>query len=343
MAKIQRNVPCPCGSGKKYKHCCISKVSSSVKSEKKESQEDSMTSTKELTENEAAPQDADNSVDHNQSQTNDTKPSEESIDESPILSEDQMHKILTLSFEKNSDIVSLNSNISDKDMQQIPALNQAWYFLTKLKELGPIKATQKGNLSKQFVLDLHEGLFKDYVEDGSKVNKEMDCLPIHNTRVFLLEAELIQLDKSKYSLTEKAQQFTEQSNFTALYKELFLAKAEKSNWGTHDDYTELATIQQSLIFNLYLLSKMAGDWIKGEEIGKIYLKAYPDLKNEVTSDLLSQEKQIYNCFAVRFLKNFAVEMGLLESKFEEGLDEALIENMSFKTTAFFKQSLQWQI
>jgi len=25
MAKIGRNQPCPCGSGKKYKHCCLSK------------------------------------------------------------------------------------------------------------------------------------------------------------------------------------------------------------------------------------------------------------------------------------------------------------------------------
>jgi len=24
--KIQRNEPCPCGSGKKYKHCCINKT-----------------------------------------------------------------------------------------------------------------------------------------------------------------------------------------------------------------------------------------------------------------------------------------------------------------------------
>ncbi|MCI5130360.1 MAG: hypothetical protein D3904_02270, partial [Candidatus Electrothrix sp. EH2] len=23
MAKIQRNHPCPCGSGKKHKHCCL--------------------------------------------------------------------------------------------------------------------------------------------------------------------------------------------------------------------------------------------------------------------------------------------------------------------------------
>lgn len=23
MAKVQRNEPCPCGSGKKYKHCCV--------------------------------------------------------------------------------------------------------------------------------------------------------------------------------------------------------------------------------------------------------------------------------------------------------------------------------
>lgn len=25
MSKIKRNDPCPCGSGKKYKHCCLKK------------------------------------------------------------------------------------------------------------------------------------------------------------------------------------------------------------------------------------------------------------------------------------------------------------------------------
>jgi len=29
MAKIGRNQPCPCGSGKKYKHCCLSKAQAS--------------------------------------------------------------------------------------------------------------------------------------------------------------------------------------------------------------------------------------------------------------------------------------------------------------------------
>lgn len=26
MTKIGRNDPCPCGSGKKYKHCCLGKT-----------------------------------------------------------------------------------------------------------------------------------------------------------------------------------------------------------------------------------------------------------------------------------------------------------------------------
>jgi len=30
MAKVGRNETCPCGSGKKYKHCCESKVGGSV-------------------------------------------------------------------------------------------------------------------------------------------------------------------------------------------------------------------------------------------------------------------------------------------------------------------------
>lgn len=25
LGKVGRNDPCPCGSGKKYKHCCINK------------------------------------------------------------------------------------------------------------------------------------------------------------------------------------------------------------------------------------------------------------------------------------------------------------------------------
>jgi hypothetical protein len=27
--KAQRNAPCPCGSGKKYKHCCLNKAEKS--------------------------------------------------------------------------------------------------------------------------------------------------------------------------------------------------------------------------------------------------------------------------------------------------------------------------
>ena len=27
MVRIGRNDPCPCGSGKKYKHCCLGKLS----------------------------------------------------------------------------------------------------------------------------------------------------------------------------------------------------------------------------------------------------------------------------------------------------------------------------
>ena len=30
MSKIGRNAFCPCGSGKKYKHCCLNKKSQSV-------------------------------------------------------------------------------------------------------------------------------------------------------------------------------------------------------------------------------------------------------------------------------------------------------------------------
>jgi hypothetical protein len=29
MVKTGRNAPCPCGSGKKYKHCCIAKEGTS--------------------------------------------------------------------------------------------------------------------------------------------------------------------------------------------------------------------------------------------------------------------------------------------------------------------------
>jgi len=44
MPKISRNAPCPCGSGKKYKKCCLSKDQAKPSSQMRDTQKESLNS-----------------------------------------------------------------------------------------------------------------------------------------------------------------------------------------------------------------------------------------------------------------------------------------------------------
>ncbi len=71
------------------------------------------------------------------------------------LSPEQMHRVLYRPFEDTSDIVTLNKNISREEIAEVPVVRETVYFLKRLSELEPLKATVKGNLPRAFAQEMH--------------------------------------------------------------------------------------------------------------------------------------------------------------------------------------------
>ena len=214
---------------------------------------------------------------------------------------------------------------------------QSIYFLKKLDEVGTIKATQKGNLSKNFVIELYHQFFSK--ERYARLpNREDDLPAITKLRHILDMSGLIKKRSNKFSLTKKGEKIIAGDKTLELFKLLVDHYFNKWNWGFEDTYPEFRLIQNSAVFNLYLLSKKAQEWILDKELGEIYLTAFPALVNEATDSYFSPEDQIMNSFCIRFLERGCLPMGLLQCK-EEG--KGMERKTYYKITPFFNQAFKF--
>ena len=134
---------------------------------------------------------------------------------------------------------------------------------------------------------------------------------------------------SQFSLTKKGETIVDKDNSAELFKLIIDSFFNKWNWAYGDGYSELQLIQSSVVFNLYLLYKKVNDWVLGEDLGRVYLDAFPALVNEVTDSYFGPEKEIINCFNTRFLDRVCLPLGILESKEEgKGFDRQVFYKVS---------------
>ena len=331
---------CFCGSGKQYKHCCFEKliefpkgnnfkdlpnyhseVSNSVKAhiENKE-----FSSLKELNQEL-------NQFFHNHNK----KPRDDFLG----LSSNQMQYILYNPFSLTSKIFIFEyENHFEQNIKKVPFLEQALYFLNRLYESGEIKATLKGNLSKAFLMEFHQKFFSKN-EYAITPHRE-DYLPEARRLKYILKmAGLIKKRQNKFYLTKKGTSLIKDKKIKELFNELVLTFFNKWNWAVLDGYSELPLIQNSGFFNIYLLNKKAKNWISDEELGGVFLKAFPDLIFDVDKGgYFDPKTEVIDCFNVRFLERVCLPLGLLDSK-RKG--EGIKRKNYYKLSSFFKQHFKF--
>jgi len=310
---------CLCDSGKKYENCCFEKLIEFPKSNdfknlppndasevssfiKAHIQNKEFSSLKELN------QELNQLVHHHN-----TKP----IDDFLNLSPNQMRYALYNPFSLKNEIFTFEyGNHFEKNIQKIPLLDQALYFLNKLYEIGAMKATKKGNLPVFFVKELYQKFFlnEKYILIP---HKEEDLIEVIRLKYILNIAGLIKKRYNKFSLTKKGEKLIKDKKIKELFNQLVLTLFNKLNWATFDLYSELPFLQASAMFNLHLVNKKAEDWISGEELGKIFLRAFPNLIFDIDkSAIFDPETEIVQCFNVRFLDRVCLLLGFLERKVE---------------------------
>ncbi len=189
--KTGRNDPCHCGSGKKYKHCCLSPASV-VNDEFKEL---------------LAGQEFD-SIDDVQALANqfmqqkNLKPQ----DDFQGLSSEQVHRMLHFPFE-SPEIFSFPETLSIEPEAPILTLIQ---WISNDNDKKGLKTTAKGylplKLCKDAILDYRKHLPEGNYLHWLNINKEKDFGDLHTARVILEMSGLLRKTKGRFFLTKKYHQ-----------------------------------------------------------------------------------------------------------------------------------------
>lgn len=340
MNKISRNEPCPCGSGKKYKRCCIDKISPFPGNSSFEGDElKTSGQLLELVKKEFADKKI-GSIEEANLHLSGIMKNYNTLPKSPFLglSPDQMHKVLNGPFSLNNELFSIE-HLNASELQKVPLFRHAVFLMDKLKSDGEIKATQTGNLPRALVREMYYEFFTNE-RYASLPNSENDLLALTTIKHVLSIAGLIKVRANKFSLTRKGVDLFQHSKYPELFQEVFLAFLSKWNWAYGDRYSELHFIQRSVIFNFYLLHKKCQNWILDKDLGQYYLNAFPALVNEAKG-YLGPGEEVMSSFIFRFLYKVCLPLGLLEMKEEEG-ERPYDRKEYYRVTPLFKECFKFR-
>ncbi len=294
--KIGRNDPCPCGSGKKYKHCCLSPaaaVSDDLQA---------LMAGQEFNSLEEAQAFANNFTQQRNQQPQ---------DDFRGLSPEQVHRMLhfpfdTPAFFEFSETLALEP--------KAPVLVLIRSITDAIDEKG-LKATGKGNLPRKLCQEAAKCYWSEFSEGDIhhliRVNKEEDCADLHITRLILKLSSLLRKTKGRFYLTRKYHQMAAQSGLCCLYPMILKTYCTEFNWAYRDGYEEIPFIQQSFLFTLYLLHRHGNDWKPFSFYEDRLLQAFPMICDEVEHTIYNTaEEGIRNCYSLRVLERFLHFMGL---------------------------------
>jgi len=199
---------------------------------------------------------------------------------------------------------------------EAPILTLIQWIVNAIDEKG-LKATAKGNLPQKLCKEAFAD-YRKYIPENDfhrrmKINREDDFVDLQTARIILELAGLLRKTKGRFFLTKKYQRIVREKGLTGLYPVIFKIFCRKFNWAYRDGYDEVAFIQQSFLFSMYLLTLYGGDWRPFLLYEDDFLQAFPMVINEIEpSPYSSPEDDLRSCYSFRALQGFLHFMGLAD-------------------------------
>lgn len=304
---VGRNDPCPCGSGKKYKRCCLGREeavplsagSAEAFAEMRQALEGQEFSSLE---------EAKAFTDRYMQQRNRAP-----IGDFHGLSPDQMHCFLRFPF-TSPQWVTFPDRLGTQPAAPILTL---FDLMTEAIGEKGLKATAKGNLPRKFCREAAmrywgEETYRENTRFGG-INKEEDFVDLNVTRRVAELAGLIRKYKGRFILSRDCRTLLADAGPAGIYPRLFRAYVQKFNWGYRDRYPEILFIQHAFLFTLYLLARYGDSWRPQVFYEDGFLGAFPMILNEVeTTPFFTAEQEVRSCYTLRTLVRFAGFLGLAE-------------------------------
>jgi hypothetical protein len=258
------------------------------------------------------------------------------------LSPEQLHRMIYRPFDETSDIVTLNKNLSDERILEIPIVKEAVYFLRRLGELQPLRATAKGNLPRAFACEIHDRFPEDPEFSYPIVSEEGD-MKLSALRHILNVCGWIKKRNQKFYLTQKGEILNGKGLGRDDFHHLFQTYMQKFNWASRDFYPGLGIIQQAFLFSCYILYRKAKTNISANELSTYFIQAFPAVLNTEERYLSSEESYplLQHSFYIRFIERFCEYFGLVTIEKKE--KRSLQLDYLIRTTPFFDEMFQWKL
>ena len=255
------------------------------------------------------------------------------------LSAEQMYRLLYRPFTEVSDILVFNKDLLKEELHEIPMVKEAVYFLRRLGELQPLRATAKGNLPQAFARELHDR-FPEHPLFHYPIRSEGEDLKIMALRHLLNMAGWIKKRGQKFSLTKKGEAVVKDGIGVGDFYRFFEIYTQRFNWGFRDHYPPLDIIQQSALFSCYFLHQKAKTPIHVSELSTHFIQAFPTILDEVGSYLsMEPEEIVHGAFFIRFIERFCKYFGLVTTQREERRPNYI--ECFVHTTPLFEKIFLW--
>lgn len=332
---IGRNNPCPCGSGKKFKHCCLGKENHTAPGQSAAGISETL--------RKALEDQQFNSMEEAQAFLNQItqQQNRRRLDEFHDLSPEQMHQMLNFPFASPGLVRFLE--VLDVT-PAAPILSLFQQLTDAIGEQG-LKPTAKGNLPRNFCREAAlaywgERRYQEKTRYGG-INREEDFDDLHVTRLVAELAGLIRKCKGRFILSRDCRRLLAGDGMTAIYPKLFRAYVKQFNWAYRDGHPELRFMQSAFLFTLYLLAQYGDAWRPQEFYEDAFLGAFPTLLEEVPpSQVFSPDETVRQTYTWRVLVHFADFLGL--ATVEPASDELLCREYRVKALPLLGQVLQFQ-
>jgi hypothetical protein len=255
------------------------------------------------------------------------------------LSPNQMYKIFYFTLEELKDIIWFKSSFDQKLLDEVPVVKKTVKLLQLIGEKGEVKATEKGFLPMKMVNALIDKPFDNFTVQSEEYASEVLAL-----RKVITSCGWIKKKSKKFSLTKKGEVILDKGFMISDYLTLLRYWLTKHNWAFTDLLPDCTVIQESSVFLLYMLNRLASERIPAERIFQSFIRAFPfvldDLKSKSTNRHQTLDEELRHIFNTRFIVRVAEYFGLVHRYTDDKLSYfERDEKAEIKITKLFTEML----
>lgn len=293
--KIGRNQPCPCGSGKKYKHCCYDAA-------QQQAAEMNSELAHILATNPSLTMDELNVVAQHKMIERNNQPVDDFCGLTPALMSNWLYAPLS---EK-----TLIDIATPDDLSGCPVMRYLSIMVDEaIVQGGSIKLTPKGNLPTTIVKKASELLPEFAVSEYHSMvsisefagSNEDKFNALHYTKVLTDLAGVFYKRSGRLHFKKDALKEVESLGIQALFLPMLEAAIKEYNWGYLDSFADDVDLSLIVFFMLWRLNEHASL----EKLTQEVEVAFPDILKQVEdSDFLPSENGLAFILESRFINRF---------------------------------------